>query len=72
MQAFAGNILELAGAGGPVLAVSTTAWRALDTTQRGGLARHARVVCVDIPSIEGAGGGGIRCMLAEVHLPGRT
>jgi hypothetical protein len=72
MQAFAGNILELAGAGGPVLAVSTTAWRALDTTQRGGLARHARVVCVDIPSIEEAGGGGIRCMLAEVHLPGRT
>jgi hypothetical protein len=72
MQAFAGNVLELAGAGGPVLAVSTTAWGALDATQRSGLARHAHVVCVDIPAIEQAGGGSIRCMLAEVHLPGRT
>jgi hypothetical protein len=72
MQAFAGNLLELASAAGPLIALSTTAWQALDPAQRAGLERHARIVCVDIPTIEQAGGGGIRCMLAEVHLPGRV
>jgi hypothetical protein len=71
MNAFAGNVLELLSADGPVAAVSTTAWQALGSAQRQTLEKHAGIVCVDIPLIERSGGGGIRCMIAEIHLPGR-
>jgi hypothetical protein len=71
MQDFAANLLELAAAGGPVIALSTTAWRSLDPQQRRILESHARPMPVDIPTIERVGGGGVRCMLAELHLPKR-
>jgi hypothetical protein len=29
------------------------------------------VLAADIPVIEELGGGGVRCMLAEIHLPKR-
>jgi len=72
MQGFAGNLLELAPAGAPVIALSTTAWRSLDPGQRRTLERHGRILAVDIPTIERCGGGGVRCMLAEIHLPARV
>ena len=72
MQAFAGNVLELAGSDGPVLALSGGAWGSLHAAQRDALAAYARLVPVSIPSIERYGGGGVRCMLAEVHLPPRV
>ena len=68
---FAGNLLELAPAGGPVIALSTTAWRSFDPAQRRFLESHAGVMPVSIPTIERVGGGGVRCMLAEIHLPNR-
>jgi hypothetical protein len=68
---FAGNLLELAAASGPVVALSTTAWRSLETAQRRVLESHAAVLPVAIPTIERIGGGGVRCMLAELHLPKR-
>jgi hypothetical protein len=68
---FAGNLLELATAAGRVIALSATAWRSLDPAQRRILESHAQVVPVEIPTIERIGGGGVRCMLAEVHLPKR-
>jgi hypothetical protein len=71
MQAFAGNLLELAPAGSKVIALSTTAWHSLDAQQRRALERHGNVLLADIPVIERFGGGGVRCMLAEVHLPSR-
>ena len=71
MQAFAGNVLELTGAEGPVVAVSSTAWNALSGAQRLRLEKHVGVVCVQIPLIETFGGGGIRCMIAEIPLPRR-
>jgi hypothetical protein len=71
MQEFAGNLLELAPAGGRVIALSTTAWRSLDTAQRRMLESHAELLPVNIPTIERIGGGGVRCMLAEIHLPKR-
>jgi hypothetical protein len=71
MQGFAGNLLELAAAGGPLIALSTTAWRSLESAQRRILESHALVVPVDISTIERIGGGGVRCMLAEIHLPKR-
>jgi hypothetical protein len=72
MQEFAGNLLELAAAGGPVIALSTTAWRSLAATQRAILESHAEVIPAAIPTIERIGGGGVRCMLAEIHLPKRA
>jgi hypothetical protein len=71
MQAFAGNVLELAPPGSTLIAVSTTAWRALDAQQRRSLEKHGNVLAAEIPVIEHFGGGGVRCMLAEVHLPPR-
>jgi hypothetical protein len=72
MQHFAGNLLELAPPGSPVIALSTTAWRSLDGDQRRALEKHGSVVAADIPVIERHGGGGVRCMLAEIHLPARV
>jgi hypothetical protein len=72
MLNFAANVLELApAAGGRVIALSTTAWRCLDAAQRRILESHAEVIPVSIPTIERVGGGGVRCMLAEIHLPTR-
>jgi hypothetical protein len=71
MLEFAGNLLELAPAGGHVIALSTTAWRSLDPAQKRILESHAEVVPAAIPTIERIGGGGVRCMLAEIHLPKR-
>ena len=69
MQCFAGNLLELRGADGPLIALSATAWQALDAPQRALLERHGRILPARIPTIERLGGGSVRCMLAEIHLP---
>jgi hypothetical protein len=71
MREFAGNVLELESAGGPVVALSTRAWRSLEAPQRRILESHAKLIPVAIPTIERMGGGGVRCMLAELHLPKR-
>jgi hypothetical protein len=69
MRRFAGNVLELRGSAGAVLALSTAAWDAFHPAQRQLLESHARVLPAGIPTIERLGGGGVRCMLAEIHLP---
>ena len=71
MFEFAGNLLELAPAGGPHIALSMAAWLSLGSAQRRVLESHAAVLAVNIPTIERIGGGGVRCMLAELHLPKR-
>ena len=71
MHAFAGNLLELAPAGSKAIALSRTAWESLDPAQRRTLEKHGGIVTADIPVIERYGGGGVRCMLAEIHLPRR-
>ncbi|WP_430645679.1 citrulline utilization hydrolase CtlX [Agromyces sp. GXS1127] len=70
VDAFAGNALELWGAQGRVLALSRTAFDALTADQRARIARTARLVPLDVPTIELAGGS-VRCMLAGVHLDPR-
>lgn len=70
LGAFAGNVLELAGRSGPCIALSTGAAAALGPTLRRRLARHGELVAVPIPTIERVGGGGLRCLLAELCLPG--
>jgi hypothetical protein len=74
MHAFGANILELAAVGrdrarSSVLVMSETAATAL-RAEGGGWARLIgsvdRVVVLSAPIIEQIGGGGVRCMLAEV------
>lgn len=71
MNAFAGNMLELASAtSGSVVAMSKSAYDALTAEQRGILESSAGpIVAAPIPTIEMLGGGSVRCMLAELHLP---
>jgi hypothetical protein len=71
MHEFAGNLLELAPPGRNVIALSTSAWRSLDPKQRRVLEKYGGILAADIPVIERYGGGGVRCMLAEIHLPMR-
>jgi hypothetical protein len=67
-----GNVLELRSrSGAALLAVSERAWAAFTPGQRAALERHARPVAVGIPTIEAVGGGGIRCLLAEIFLTRR-
>jgi hypothetical protein len=70
MHSFAGNMLELRTRdGGLVIAMSKTALDSLAQEQRTKLESHATIVSAPIPTIERLGGGSVRCMIAEVHLP---
>jgi hypothetical protein len=72
MARFAANVLELASPAGKLIALSMTALDSLIPMQRAILESHAALVPVSIPTIERVGGGGVRCMLAEIHLPKRA
>jgi hypothetical protein len=72
MARFAANILELAAPHARHIAMSATALASLDRVQRALLESHANLVPVPIPTIEQVGGGSVRCMLAEIHLPKRA
>lgn len=69
LEAFAGNLLELDGTHGPVIALSAAALRSLDAGARRTLERHGGLVSADVATIERIGGGSVRCMLAEIPLP---
>jgi len=70
MHSFAGNMLQLRSrTGDRVIALSEAARTRLDPAQLAFLAKRARIVSVPIPTIERLGGGSVRCMIAEVHLP---
>jgi len=69
LEAFAGNLLELSGSHGPVIALSATALRSLNAGARHILERNGELVVADVATIERIGGGSVRCMLAEVALP---
>lgn len=70
MAAFAGNMLELRTPDGLIVAMSEAAHASLSAAQcRSIEAAAGPIVSVPIPVIERHGGGSVRCMLAEVHLP---
>ena len=67
MGRFMCNLLELEAAdGSAVIALSAAAEAALQPEQRARLASYGRLATAAIPDIEAAGGGSVRCMLAEV------
>jgi hypothetical protein len=66
---FAGNAIELQNKGSEkLLVLSSRADRALTEEQRKTLSRHARLLPLELPTIELAGGSA-RCMMATIHLP---
>ena len=69
LESFGGNLLELNGSDGNVIALSAAALAAFAAPTRRALERHGRLVAVDVGTIERVGGGSVRCMLAEVALP---
>jgi hypothetical protein len=68
---FAGNAIELEGRDGRVLAMSSRALRSLSADQIAVIERSSRLLPLDVPTIELAGGS-VRCMLAGVHLSRRV
>lgn len=74
MQSFAGNMLELRTQDGAyVVAMSETARATLSTEQASIIEQGAGpIVSSPISTIERLGGGSVRCMLAEVHLPRKS
>lgn len=64
---FAGNAIELQGSSGRVLALSRTAHDVLRPEQVAQIERGCRLLPLDIPTIERAGGS-VRCTIAGVHL----
>ncbi len=67
MNHFAGNMLEVQNAEGEhFLVMSTCAYNSLTEQQKQNLAQYATLLTPHIPTIETIGGGGVRCMMAEV------
>jgi hypothetical protein len=71
LRRFGCNLLELQGKDGPVIALSQKALTNLRPEQVRLLESFGELVAVDIPMIEAVGGGSVRCMIAEIHLPRR-
>ncbi len=73
VQHFCGNMLQLQTKEGKLFTIcSTSAYQNLTIDQKGLISKRSNFVVVDIRMIEKIGGGGIRCMLAEVFLRARS
>jgi hypothetical protein len=68
MHAFAGNLLELKGAAGSIIVLSTRAAKSLTRPQKDTLRRYGKLVTSSLNAIETYGGGSVRCVLAEIFL----
>jgi hypothetical protein len=70
MSRFACNLIELHNRDrDPVIALSSAALGAFRPDQRRVLEGFGELVDVAIPTIEAVGGGSVRCMIADIHLP---
>jgi hypothetical protein len=72
LRHFACNLVELNGRSGPVIALSSAALRSYRPEQLRLLESFGTLIDSDISMIEAAGGGSVRCMIAEIHLPRKT
>ena len=64
---FCGNVLELqSSAGEKFILMSETAHKAFTKEQLDRLGKYVKPIVIPIPTIEEIGGGGVRCMVAEI------
>ena len=69
IKRFAGNCLELRTRHEElILVISETAVKSLRNSNLAALQGHLRLIVTNVPTIENVGGGGVRCMLAGIHL----
>lgn len=66
IEHFAGNMLLIKNSIQPVLVMSTSAYDSLSKDQITKLEKYAKIIHTNLETIEKAGGGSARCMLAEV------
>jgi hypothetical protein len=68
MNNFCGNVLEVKNAfDEPLLVMSTRAYKSFDDRQLKILSNHVKkFIHAPIDTIENLGGGGVRCMMAEL------
>ena len=66
VNSFCGNVLCLRGAKKTCLVMSEVAFKGLREHNRAELQRYYQIVKADVSLIEKIGGGGTRCMLAEI------
>ncbi len=67
MKNFAGNMLSVKGnSAKPLLVCSQRAWQSLNQAQKATIEKHCEALAMKIPTVETIGGGGARCMMAEV------
>lgn len=67
---FAGNMLEVKGAGDKkLLVMSKAAHESLTAKQIEQIEKHATILSSSLDTIEACGGGSARCMMAEIFLP---
>jgi hypothetical protein len=72
MNQFAGNMLEIKSKKGEkLLVMSSSAYNSLSPKQIKILNEYCTIYHFDLSMIEGNGGGSARCMMAEIHLPGK-
>jgi len=70
LRSFACNVIELeSDRRDPVIAISAAARASLRPDQLERLESFGELLDVAIPMIESVGGGSIRCMIADIHLP---
>ncbi|WP_020527132.1 citrulline utilization hydrolase CtlX [Flexithrix dorotheae] len=70
MKSLAGNVIELENDKGEnILVMSEQARQSFREEQLQIINKFAKIVAVPIPTIERIGGGGTRCMIAEIFLP---
>jgi hypothetical protein len=73
MHSFAGNMLQVKNKDGEALLIlSSRAYHSLTMEQLTILNKYNRILHASLNTIETAGGGSARCMLAEVFLPAKT
>jgi hypothetical protein len=73
MARFACNLIELRNAkGDPIIALSSAALACFRPDQRRSLEGFGELVDASIPTIEAVGGGSVRCMITDIHLPRKT
>lgn len=67
---FAGNMLQVVNTDGDLLLImSAQAYQSLTAAQIEVLQKHNQIIHSSLDTIETAGGGSARCMMAEVFLP---
>mgnify|MGYP003965144087 CR=1 FL=1 len=70
LYSFAGNVLQIRNKKGEsLIIISKRGFSSMSGEQRDVLRRYGKVLAIPVNFIESCGGGGVRCMMAEVALP---